>query len=405
MRINKKSIGQLAIFGGKSSFDEPLHVGRPNIGNRDSFLRRVNHMLDQRWLTNKGQYVQEFEQKIACYLGAKHCIATCNGTSALQIISRALGLRGEVIVPSFTFLATPHALEWQELHPVFCDIDPATHNCDPVKVEKLITPRTTGIVGVHLWGRACDVEALDSVAKRHQLKILYDAAHAFGCSYREKMIGNFGDAEIFSFHATKIFNTFEGGAIVTNNDSLAAQVRYMKNFGFGGHDRGIYVGTNGKMTEVSAAMGLTNLESLKEFIQINKLNYERYRSELDGVAGVELIKYDESEKNNYQYVVLNVDRETVGISCDQMAKILLAENVIVKRYFSPPCHQMEPYRSYFPHAGVLLPETQNMSMRLLCLPTGTNITPEHICHICQIIRLIIKNGKRIKVNLVCGRLA
>ena len=207
----KKKIGDLASFEGMPAFKEKLHVGRPNIGSRQRLLERFNNILDRKWLTNAGPYVQEFEQNIARLLGVKHCIAMYNGTVALEIAVRALGLTGEVIIPSFTFIATAHALQWQEITPIFCDIDPKTHNIDPNKVEDMITPRTTGIIGVHVWGRPCDVAALEKIAKRNNLKLLFDAAHSFACSYKGRMVGNFGDAEVFSFHATKFFNTFEGG--------------------------------------------------------------------------------------------------------------------------------------------------------------------------------------------------
>ncbi|MEI2422502.1 DegT/DnrJ/EryC1/StrS family aminotransferase, partial [Arthrospira platensis SPKY2] len=173
----------------------------------------------------------------------------CNGTIALEILIRATELKGEVIVPSFTFIATAHALQWQEITPVFCDIDPKTHTLDPLAVEKMITPRTSGIIGVHVWGQPCNIEALTEIANQHNLKLVFDASHAFGCSYQGTMIGNFGEAEVFSFHATKFVNTFEGGAVVTNNDELAAKIRLMKNFGFAGFDNVIYIGTNGKMDE------------------------------------------------------------------------------------------------------------------------------------------------------------
>jgi dTDP-4-amino-4,6-dideoxygalactose transaminase len=184
---------------------------------------------------------------------------------ALEIAVRAAGLSGEVIVPSFTFIATAHALQWQHITPVFCDIDPRTHNIDPVAVEALITPRTTGIVGVHIWGRGCDVTKLTDVARRHKLRLLFDAAHAFGCSYEGTAIGNFGDAEVFSFHSTKWLNSFEGGAVVTNDDDLAGKVRLMGQFGFADYDRVDSIGTNAKMSEVAAAMALTSIESADVF--------------------------------------------------------------------------------------------------------------------------------------------
>jgi dTDP-4-amino-4,6-dideoxygalactose transaminase len=326
----------------------------------------------------------------------------CNGTVALEIAIRAAGLVGEVIVPSFTFIATAHALQWQGITPVFCDIDPQTHNLDPCQIEQMITPRTTGIIGVHVWGRPCDVEALTHIARRHDLKLLFDAAHAFSCSYKGQMVGRFGDAEVFSFHATKFFNTFEGGAVVTNDDDLATKMRLMKNFGFRGYDNVIYIGTNGKMSEVSAAMGLTSLESLDEFVAVNYRNYKQYQSELAGVPGLHFVSYDESERCNYQYIVLEIDEKVIQVNRDQLVEILHAENILARRYFYPGCHQMEPYRSYFPHTGLLLPNTERLVTQVMSLPTGTAVGEDEISRICQVLRLIVENGievwQRMKTN-------
>jgi len=373
-------------MGGRPAFAEPLHVGRPNIGDRRRLYERLDDMLDRRWLSNNGTYVREFEQRIADLVGVRHCIAMCNATVALEITSRALGLAGEVIVPSFTFVATAHALQWQQITPVFGDIDPATHNLDPAKVESLITPRTTGIVGVHVWGRPCAVEALQEIADRRGLRLMYDAAHAFACSHGGRMIGCFGDAEVFSFHATKFLNSFEGGAVVTNDDDLAGRIRLMKNFGFSGYDNVIHVGINGKMSEISAAMGLTSLESLDEIIGTNLRNYACYREGLQGIPGIELVALDQNERNNYQYVVLEVDAAEAGLSRDELVQVLHAENVLARRYFWPGCHRMEPYRSYFPRAGLLLPETERMVTRTLQLPTGTAVSADDIEAVSAIIR-------------------
>jgi len=396
--IPQKMLDDLAIFGGEPVFAEKLHVGRPNIGNRDRLLERINDILDRRWLTNAGVYVQEFERRIADMVGVQHCIAMCNGTVALEIAIRALGLKGEVIVPSFTFVATAHALQWQEITPVFCDIDPRTHTLDPARVEESITPRTTGIIGVHIWGRPCDVERLEWIARRRHLRLLYDAAHAFGCSHNGRMIGSFGDAEVYSFHATKFMNTFEGGAVVTNDDDLAAKIRLMKNFGFAGYDNVIYIGTNGKMSEVSAAMGLTALDSLDEFIAVNRRNYEQYRRELGDVEGLEMVTYDAAQKNNYQYVILELD-DHLRISRDELVKILQAENIMARRYFYPGCHRMEPYRSYYPHARLLLPHTEALTKRAFALPTGTSIDPEMVESICHLVRLAVTNHQEIQERL------
>src|SRR6476469_3218351 len=306
MMTKKSNLEDLAIFGGKPVFNEALHVGRPNIGDRASLLKRINDMLDRRWLTNNGPYVQELEERISSLLGVKHCIATCNGTVALELAIRAAGLGGEVIVPSFTFIATPHALQWQEITPVFCDVDPRTHTINPWRVEEMITPRTSGIIGVHVWGQPCDVEALTDIARKHNLMLMFDASHAFGSSYKGEMIGNFGEAEVFSFHATKFFNTFEGGAIVTNNEELAAKIRLMKNFGFAGYDDVVYVGTNGKMSEISAAMGLTSIDSIDHFLACNRRNHGAYR---EGLAGIPGILFDDtgSEESNLQYAIVEID--------------------------------------------------------------------------------------------------
>jgi dTDP-4-amino-4,6-dideoxygalactose transaminase len=394
----KEHVGNLAILGGSPDFNEVLHVGRPNIGNRERFLARVNDMLDRRWLSNNGIFVQELERKLAEFLGVKYCIVMCNATIALEIAARALGLSGEVIVPSFTFIATAHALQWQEITPVFCDVDPLTHNIDPAKVENLITPRTTGILGVHVWGRACNVEALSAIAHKHHLKLMFDAAHAFGSTHQGQMIGCFGDAEVFSFHATKFFNSFEGGAVATNNDELAKKIRSMLNFGFAKMDHVTSIGINGKMTEIAAAMGLTSLESMAEFIKVNRDNYLAYSKGLNGIPGLELISYDNEEKNNYQYIVVEVDEEIAGMNRDLLVNILHAENIRARRYFFPGCHQMEPYRSYFPNAGLLLPETEKLTLKVLQLPTGTAVGETEIGQICDLIRFVIANGREIRTR-------
>jgi len=396
---DKRCLDDLAVFGGEPAFTENLYVGRPNIGDRESFLARINDILDRRWLTNNGRYVQEIESRLAALLGVRNCITMCNGTVALEITIRALGMAGEVIVPSFTFIATAHSLQWQQITPVFCDIDPETHNLDPARVEEMITPRTTGIIGVHVWGRPCPIDELAGIATLRRLKLLFDAAHAFGCSHRGRMIGNFGDAEVFSFHATKFFNTFEGGAVATNDDELAARVRLMKNFGFAGYDNVVYIGTNGKMTEVAAAMGLSSLDRLSEFIESNRKNYHTYLGELSGVHGIRVMRYDEAESCNYQYVILEVDEEATGIDRDRLLRVLHAENVIARRYFLPGCHRMEPYRSFFPHAGLLLPNTERLARRVLSLPTGTAVGEEEIRGICGIVKLAVGRSVEVRERL------
>lgn len=351
-------------------------------------------MLDRRWLTNDGPLVKEFEQRVADYVGVKHCVAMCNATVALEIAIRALGLTGEVIIPSFTFVATAHALQWQQITPVFCDVNPVTHNLDPSRIEQLITPRTTGILGVHVWGNPCDVEQLKEITDRRGLQLLFDAAHAFGCSHREKMIGNFGRAEVFSFHATKFLNSGEGGAVVTNDDELANKIRLMRNFGFSGYDNVIYIGTNGKMNELSAAMGLTSLDSIDEFIAANRSNYDTYREHLIDIPGISLFSYDGCKRQNYQYVIVEVDEAKAGVTRNALVDFLHCHRVLARRYFYPACHRMEPYRSFYPNAGLLLANTESLCERVLQLPTGTAIGQDDVMTVCGLIRQAIVEGGR-----------
>ncbi len=395
------NIDKLAIFSGNPSFEETLHVGKPNIGDRDRLLARIENMLTTGRLSNEGPMVKEFEKELARELGVKHCIAVCNGTIALQIAIRALNLVGEVILPSYTFIATAHALQWQRINPVFCDVDPTTHLLDPARVEELITPRTSAIMGVHLWGQPCAVDELTDIAKRHKLTLLYDAAHAYGVSHRGQMIGGFGEAEVFSFHATKVLNSFEGGAITTNNDALAQQIRLMCNFGFPGgkYDFVTTIGTNGKMNEACAAMGLTSLENVQDFVAANRINYEIYKQELGTLPGVKVLKYDDSERHNYHYVVVELDTDRFGIGRDQVVDVLHAENVLARRYFWPGCHRMEPYRTLQPHVGRHLPNTERIAERVVVLPTGNTVSANDVRNICRLLRTTLTNGAEITRRL------
>ena len=399
MHSEKSRIEELAVFGGPALFPHKLHVGRPNIGDRSALLGRINDILDRRWLTNDGPYLQQFENHICELIGVKHCVAVCNATIGLEILVKAIGLSGEVILPSFTFIALAHALRWLGINPVFCDIDPGTHNLDPSHAKELITDRTTGIIGVHLWGRPCDVEQLAEIADRHNLALFFDAAHALACSHNGKMIGNFGAAEVFSFHATKIINTFEGGAIVTNDDNLAARLRLIRNFGFRGYDTVTTLGINGKMSELSAAMGVTSLESLEELVGVNYRNYTEYSNHLERVPGVSLVKYNDVEKCNYQYVVVEIDEMTMGINRDQLDDICWAENVLTRRYFYPGCHRMEPYRTNDPKAGVRLPQTERLAGRVLCLPTGSTVDSSEISAICELIEFVAEHAEAVRQRL------
>lgn len=369
----------------------PLLVGRPNLGDHATFLKHLEGIFERRWFSNNGQVVRELEARLCSYLGVKHCIPVCNATIGLQVACQALDLSGEVIMPAFTFVATPHSVQWQGIKPVFVDIDPRTHLLDPTKVADAITPRTSAILGVHAWGRACHPEALQAIADQHGLKLYFDAAHAFACGHAGQMIGNFGHCEVFSFHATKFFNTFEGGAIATNEDALAARIRLMINFGFQGMDTVVELGTNAKMSEVHAAMGLACMESLEHIVATNRRHYDHYRTKLTPHPGITFHDYDDVERSNFQYVAIEIDEAAAGISRDGLMHALHQRQIMVRRYFYPGCHRMEPYATLDPSPEGMLPETERLCQRVIILPTGTGVRESDVTMVCDAIRTILKH--------------
>jgi dTDP-4-amino-4,6-dideoxygalactose transaminase len=386
----KRSLDDLALFGGAPLFSEPIHVGRPNIGNRENLLRRLSSALDTRWLSNGGPLVQEFEEKIAAQVGVRHCVVTSSATRGIEILARALKIAGRVIVPSFTFVATANALRWVGLEPVFCDVDPNTHNLDPASVEELLDESIGAIMGVHLWGRACDVDALTELARRAGCPLIFDAAHAFGCGYKGRPVGGFGNAEVFSFHATKCVNSFEGGAIVTNDEKIASEARLLQSFGFADFDYVTRVGINGRMSEASAAMGLTSLDSMEEFIAINRQNYAAYREGLSGITGLDLIEFGDTFSSNYHYIIVQVDEGKTAIGRDMLHRVLWSENILARRYFYPGCHHMTPYKDTMGRRE--LPVTDHLASSLLSLPSGGDLRPAAIVELCRMLKFIVANA-------------
>jgi dTDP-4-amino-4,6-dideoxygalactose transaminase len=397
--ILKARAEDLAVFGqAPPAFAEPLHVGRPNVGRPQAVMERIAGALAARRLTNGGPLVAEFERRVAEAAGVRHCVATCNATTALMVVLRALDLRGEVIVPSFTFVATVHALRWLGLRPVFCDVDAGTHHLDAAKVEGRIGPATTAILAVHLWGRTCDVEALEELAARRGLALLFDASHAFSCARGGRPVGGGGDAEVFSFHATKLVNTFEGGAIVTRRADLAERARRMINFGFAGYDTVVGLGINGKMSEAAAAMGLTGLDGRDAFVEANRRHDQAYRRGLAGVPGVSVVSARPSDRTHHHYVVLEVDAAASGLTRDALLEVLHAENVLARRYFHPGCHRMEPYRGEQPDAGAVLPVTEALAARVMQLPTGTAVEAQDVEAVCAIVRTAVAAAPHLRAR-------
>lgn len=383
----------LALFGATPAFAVGRVVGRPNPIDRERFLGRMNQALDREWLSNMGPLMYEFEARVAELAGVRHCVSVCNATVGLQMLvgDPATGGRpgDEVIVPALTFAATAHAVTWRGLNPVFCDVDPVTGLIDPEHVERLITPRTRAIIGVHLWGQAADANRLGKIAESNGIRLYFDAAPAVGCSYGDTPIGGLGDAEVFSFHATKVVHSFEGGAVVTDDDALAARLRATRNFGFGPDGTVQLVGTNGKLSEASAAMGLTSLEGLDELVARNRANYEEYRRALAGIPGVDVLEFDGPNRTNHHYLMVTVAPEQSGLHRDVLLDVLRAENVVARPYFAQPMHLMRPYLG--PDTAPL-PHAESLCGRLLALPTGPQVDGDDIAVISEIVRTSVRHA-------------
>ena len=343
-------------------------MGCPNLGDKRVFLAWVDKIWKSKRLSNDGPIVKEFEKQVQQFLGVKHAVAVCNATTGLQILANAVfGDYSRVLVPSFTFAATVYALDWAGFVPDFVDIDPQTHNIIPPIGLK------HPVVATHVWGRPCDIEMLENVTR----PVIYDAAHAFGCSYKGIKIGNFGDGEVFSFHATKFVNSFEGGMITTNNDETAEKCRLLRNFGFEGYDNSTIVGINGKMSEIHAAMGLCSLAKYDQFVECNHNNYHEYIDKLYDIGGLNIVRQYDSDTPNYQYMVLEVKRNR-----DRILNALWAEGIYARRYFYPGVHRMAHYKA----KNISLPNTEALAERVLVLPSGVSTTTKDITKICKIIR-------------------
>jgi dTDP-4-amino-4,6-dideoxygalactose transaminase len=395
----KHFLNDLALFGGKPLFDDLLHVGQLNFPKWQRFKDEMQGIFDRRFFTNNGPKVRELETKLAERLGIGHAICMTNGTIALMVAAKALGLTGEVIVPAFTFIATAQSLIWSGLDPVFCDVDPDTHNISAQLAEPLITDQTSAILGVHLWGRPCDISGLTSLTEKNGMRLFYDAAHAVGCSHKNHMIGNFGDIEVFSMHATKVLNASEGGFVTTNDDRLADIIRTIRNF----HSTETFVKTplriNAKMSEAQAVMGLLSLEDLPVNCEANRQRYYAFLRNLSGLPGLTLIRFNEEESNNFQYIVVDVDKKEAGLSRNDLVRLLEGENVIARRYFTPGAHRTPPFAKRYPQYLNKLAVTDSLSERLMQLPNGQAVILEDVEKMCAFIAFCLENATAISSRL------
>ena len=367
-------------------FAEPIYVTRPLLPPLEALHARLAEVWEARWLTNDGPQHVRLTQAIADYLAVPQVSLFNNGTIALLAAVRALGMRGEVVTTPFTFPATPHAISWSGATPVFCDIHPETMTLDPARVEELITPRTTGILAVHVYGIPCDVAGLQAIANRRGLKLVYDAAHAFGTRINGVGIGNFGDASMFSFHATKLFHSAEGGALTTPKADSKEAFDHLKNFGILNQEAVDVVGINGKMNELQAAMGLAVLDCVADEVKRRQAIIARYREQLAGIPGLRLMAEPAGVDSSCQYFVVRIDRAGFGATRDVVFDTLKHYNVFARKYFFPLCTDYACY-SDLPSAGPgCLPVARTVVDQVLCLPLYGTLPLDAIDTICDIVR-------------------
>lgn len=351
----------------------------------EEYCEEIKDLWDSHWLTNMGVKHEQLAAQLQDYLGVPYVTLYTNGHLALENVIAAMNLPvgGEVITTPFTFASTTHAIVRNGLVPVFCDINDVDYTLDVTKIEALITEKTCAIVPVHVYGSICDVEAIQTIARKHGLKVIYDAAHAFGVTYKGKGIGNFGDASMFSFHATKVFNTIEGGAVTFTDPALDGVLYDMKNFGIRGPERVVFVGGNAKMSEFQAAMGICNLRHVDEEIRKRGAVADRYRRRLAGVKGIRLIAWQENVKTNYAYFPVVFDG--YKYTRDQIFEKLAAQGIVARKYFYPLTNSYECYKDLSTAGAEKTPVAKYIAERVLTLPMYADLALEDVDRICDII--------------------
>lgn len=361
-----------------------IMVTRSSMPPFEEYIKEIKPIFESCWLTNMGPVYKKFQHQLEDYLEVPEISLFVNGHMALEMAIQALNLRkegGEVITTPYTFVSTTHAIVRNGLKPVFCDIKADTYTMDPDKIEALITDKTVAIIPVHVYGNICDVEAIDAIAKKHHLKVIYDAAHAFGVKYKGVGVGNFGDAAMFSFHATKVFNTIEGGAVVYHDKQYRGALHDLKNFGIHGQEEVTAVGGNAKLDEFRAAMGICNLRHVQEYIEGRKKVYEHYLERLDSVPGLRLWRQQKDVTANYAYFPVYFDEHQFGKNRDQVFEELKAQDIYARKYFYPAVNDMAVYKNQFEET----PIAHDVSTHILTLPMYEGLAYGDIDRICDIV--------------------
>lgn len=362
--------------------NEKILVTQSSMPELDEYIEEIKPIFESKWLTNMGPKHVEFEQKLEEYLKVKNINLFVNGHMGLYCAIQALQLKGEVITTPFTFVSTTNAIVQNGLTPVFCDIEPDTYTMDTSKIEELITDKTCAIVPVHVYGNICNVDEIERIAKKYNLKVIYDAAHAFGVEYKNKGIGTYGDMSMFSFHATKVFNSIEGGGVSFNCDEYEKRLNLLKNFGITGPETAEEVGMNAKMNEFQAAMGLCNLRHVDEHIEKRKHIVETYRNRLKNVKGIKLSEIQENVKTNYAYFPVVFEKE-FGKTRDEVMEELAKHDILTRKYFYPLTTDFESYRNQYDSDKT--PIAKYIAERVLTLPLYADLSIEKVNEICDII--------------------
>jgi dTDP-4-amino-4,6-dideoxygalactose transaminase len=375
------------------AFNERFRFIKPTLPSLEAIVKTYTAAYGDSLITN-GVLVQQLESAVQEFLGVRHCIAVSSCTSGLMMVMRALNLTGEVILPSFTFFATGHASVWNGLRPVFADCDPETWNISPDSVQSRVTERTSSIVAVHLYGNPCDVEALAAIAARHRLKLIFDAAHAFGSSHRLQRIGGLGDAEIFSLSPTKLLVAGEGGFVTTNDSVLARKIRAARNYGdLGAYDPEI-LGLSARMPEFNAALALEGLPLVDRKVKRHNQIAALYTNELAGVPGISFQVVRDGDTSTYKDYSIQIDSSVSKISRDEIASLLLEENVETKKYFYPPLHWQALYRQYDTGPPGTLRHTEHVTSRILSLPIYESLSDDMVIKVAQAVRTICESHGR-----------
>ncbi len=368
--------------------DNNVYVTSPSLPPLDAFVASLEKIWESKRLTNNGPFHQEFEAALAEYLGVPYVSLFCNGMMALQVGLQALKITGEVITTPYSFPATTHAIYWNHCTPVFCDIDPDTCNIDPAKIESLITPKTTCIMPVHVYGTPCDTNEIQRIADIYGLKVFYDAAHTFGAKLNGESLCSFGDLSMLSFHATKVFNTIEGGALVTSDPKLKQRIDYLKNFGFAGETTVVAPGSNGKMNEIQAAYGLLQLKSVDNEIEKRRNLAAIYHQKLEGIPGLRLLSPSVDVVSNGAYFPVFIDADAFGRTRDEVYFALREKGVYGRRYFYPLISAFPAYRGLASASPEHLAAAVEVSSRVICLPLFSELPLEAIDVIVSVIETL-----------------